>query len=199
MIPAIFQPLQLCPPNTTTQDSFDSIFNDCVSRHFGGQAPHPNFGPFQAAASLVAGGHNTNNAAMVAAIWGRESSFNPRPTGDHGPAQLTSWWSNNHPSLIVPGSYDSFSRPAGSANRERAFTGDVNANLGTLHNIIVFSYNRYGNLRDIAYHYGPPVAGDRSGYNAASREQRNRYADDVMANYGRLQPFFNCINQRMGR
>ena len=44
--------------------------------------------------ALYGGLDDTNDTAMILAIWSKESSFQMRPTDDHGPMQLTSWVRN---------------------------------------------------------------------------------------------------------
>lgn len=99
-----------------------------MNKHFGGNAP-PNFDVATAYLLANAANGDASRAAMAGAIWAIESNFRWRPDGDHGPAQLTSWWKNKHPDLIVEGAYDPFTRPANHANRNKTFTGDVTANI----------------------------------------------------------------------
>jgi hypothetical protein len=145
-----------------------------------GVLPVPNA---RATRSILNHAHNDPNvAAMMAGIWGKESGFTRRPTGDHGPAQLTSWWWSNHPELIVPGAYD-VADPTKGRNQDQKFHGSVSANLETLGNIVRFSYDRYGNWRDVAYWYGPGTA----------EQPRDVYADQVMSAFPMFQNFFDCL------
>jgi RHS repeat-associated protein len=139
------------------------------------------------------------DAAWIAAIWGKESNTQDRPSGDHGPAQLTRWWQRNHPELIVAGAYDYQDRgPRWDPGRKqwvpdpRPFAGDVEANLLTLANIARFTYTMYHqdpNLRGdavyykMAYWYGPGLP----------YQDRDQYARDVMSLYYNYQVFFACL------
>lgn len=131
---------------------------------------------------------DVNDTAMILALWAKESNFNLRPPGDHGPLQLTSWWSNhsnkNNLNLIVPGAYDSFSRPAGSSNRDRTFTGNVRANIMTNGNIIRYSRNTLKqSYAQIGYWYGPgSKESPRDSYGAHAARLQERYAK-----------FLNCL------
>jgi RHS repeat-associated protein len=172
------------PTDPSVSGSEANKYEECRSKVFGtanmaGVLPIPNA---RATNSILENSHNDSNiAAMVAGIWGKESNFVRRPTGDHGPAQLTSWWLTNHPDLIVPGAYD-VDDPA-HQTRSGNFQGSVQANLETLANIVRFSYQRYGNWRSVAYWYGPGTA-------AIPRDQ---YANDVMSAFSQFQDFFRCM------
>jgi RHS repeat-associated protein len=150
---------------------------------FGGQAI-----PSAAAAidSLASGFLKPEIAAMVGAIWAIESNWDLFPKGDHGPAQLTKYWQRRKPELILPGAYDPFSRRQGSPNRDLAFTGDPQANLFTLGNIVRWTHALYGNWSAVAYWYGPGDAGaiSRPDYQAAATVLFDKY-----------KGFFECIKQ----
>jgi RHS repeat-associated protein len=132
------------------------------------------------------------DATMVASIWGKESNTQDRPTGDHGPAQLTSWWWTHHSDLIVPGAYDVADPSRQARDPNQTFAGDVEANLLTLANIIRYTYVLYSAdphlhgdaiYRKVAYWYGPglPIEG------------RDQYADEVMSLFSNYQYFFACL------
>jgi len=130
---------------------------------------------------------DTNESALILAIIAKESGFDPDPTHDHGPMQLTAWvknYLNKHaPDLIVPGSFDPFGRKS-PASRNRPFTGDYNANVQTGENWIQYQRNQLG-LSDwqIAYGYGPgPTTQIRTDYANDASMLRNMYA-----------PFLNCL------
>jgi len=145
-----------------------------------GVLPIPNE---RATDSLLEHSHNNADvAAMMAAIWGKESQFVRRPTGDAGPAQLTSWWWTNHRDLIVPGAFD-VADPTEGRNADERFGGSVSANLETFYNIVTFSYARYGSWQQVPYWYGPGTA----------EEPRDRYAKQVMGAFGKFQAFFKCM------
>ena len=131
--------------------------------------------------------YNTNESALILAIIAKETGFNPDPTQDHGPMQLTAWvknYLNKHaPDLIVPGSFDPFGRKS-QASRNRPFTGDYNANVQTGENWIQYQRNQLG-LSDwqIAYGWGPgPTTQIRTDYANDASMLRNMYA-----------PFLNCL------
>jgi RHS repeat-associated protein len=159
----------------------------CRNKVFGsanaaGVLPIPNE---HATNSILEHSHNNADAAaMMAALWGKESQFMRRPTGDAGPAQLTSWWWTNHPELILPGAFD-VPDPTNGRNADERFGGSVSANLETLYNIVVFSYDRYGNWRDAAFWYGP----------GTEKEPRPKYARQVMGAFGKFQDFFKCMTE----
>lgn len=132
--------------------------------------------------SLIAAQGDTRDAAFVAAIWAKESNFTWRPTGDHGPAQLTSWWKDNHPELILPQAYDPFGRPKDHKNRQRKFTGDVYNNLLTLGNIVRFQRQHHaGDEGRMAAYYGPDP------------QPNWDYAKQIGGWYVAYQPFFTCM------
>jgi hypothetical protein len=102
-----------------------------------GQRRNKPTGQAYGAADRASGG-NTNDTALILGKIAKESGFNPAPTQDHGPMQLTSWISNyakNHNlNIVVPGAYDPFGRVG--KNRDRTFTGDYDANVQTGENWI---------------------------------------------------------------
>jgi hypothetical protein len=151
------------------------------SRNSAGVLPIPNE---HATNSIIEHSHNNSDvAAMMAGIWAKESSFVRRPTGDAGPAQLTSWWLTNHPELIVPGAYD-VPDPTRGRNPNDRFQGSVSANLETLYNIVAFSYERYNHdWRQVPYWYGP----------GTEDQPRNQYAKQVMKAFVEFQKFFKCM------
>ncbi len=139
---------------------------------------------------LFAGGNSPEITAMVGAIWAKESNFLLRPTGDHGPAQLTGWWWNNRRYLIEPGAYD-VARP-GRQNREpngpRPFEGNVKANVLTLGNIVTFLFNHHrvyesGDWSRIPYWYGP----------GTEENPRDQYANEVMSAVPLFRDYANCL------
>jgi len=101
--------------------------------------------------------------------------------------QLTAWWRDNHPELILAGAYDPFTRPSCEQNpkgcwrRNLSFTGDPFANIVTGGNILQYLYDKdNGNLR--------AVAGEYHGFDKAN------YADQVIGQYyGKSKQFFDCI------
>ena|GEM_PF-4665628 len=151
-------------------------FDDCNGSSYG-------ITKDQAALAITAGSLDPTRAAQVAAIWTREDGMAIRPGGDAGPAQLTTWWSRNHPELIVGNAYGSWK---GRIPDNARFDGDPLDNLMTLSNIIGFSLNRYnGSFRKTAYNYGPPPA-----------SARESYASDAVHNYDYFKPFFDCLKQK---
>lgn len=138
-------------------------------------------GEFESILSLQAGWGNAKDAAFVAAIWAKESNFESRPINDHGPAQLTGWWKENHPELIHQLAYDDFGRPANHPNRQRRFAGSVVNNVLTLGNIVRFQRDHHGgNETLMAATYGP-VMGDQT------------YTSQVLGWYQAYQPYFSCL------
>jgi YD repeat-containing protein len=163
-------------------------YDECRRRVFGNEqtfADRNIIGREEAVLALFAGGLGTDRTAMVAGIWGHESNFVQRPDGDAGPAQLTSWWRNNQPGLIVGNAYGTWH----GRTHGVPFDGNVRDNLATLGNIVRFSRDRYGNDRDIPYWYGPGDPGNP----ANATRNRNEYADHVMQLYGAYQRFFDCL------
>lgn len=165
-------------------------WNDCMNKHLSEEFPEGKPKPTGAAVGLARTGGlgNIGDSAMILALWAKESSFDLRPRNDHGPMQLTSWWSNysnrNGLNLIVPGAYDSFGRPADSANRDRRFEGNIDANIMTGGNIIRHSRNALGqSYRQIGYGYGP----------GPDRATRNTYADHAARLQQRYANFLNCL------
>ncbi|MGH9967424.1 MAG: hypothetical protein ACREBG_06275, partial [Pyrinomonadaceae bacterium] len=170
------------------QNRVTANYDTCRNRVFGNSqtfADRNIIGREEATLALFAGGLGTDRTAMVAGLWGHESNFAQRPDGDAGPAQLTSWWRNNQPGLIVGNAYGSWH---GRTNGV-PFDGNVRDNLATLGNIVRFSRDRYGNDRSVAYWYGP---GDPNNAANAARN-RNDYANHVMQLYGAYQRFFECL------
>lgn len=163
-------------------------YDTCRNRVFGNSqtfADRNIIGRQEASLALFAGGLGTDRTAMVTGLWGHESNFSQRPDGDAGPAQLTSWWRNNHPELIVGNAYGSWH---GRTNGV-PFDGSPMDNLATLGNIVKFSRERYGDYRSVAYWYGP---GDPDNP-ANAKKNRNEYADHVMQLYGEYHRFFECL------
>jgi hypothetical protein len=164
-------------------------WNDCMRKHLSEDYPEGKPKPTGTAVGLaVYGGLNDiDDSAMILALWAKESSFELRPRNDHGPLQLTSWWSKyserNKLNLIVPGAYDSFGRPKDHPNRDRPFEGNIEANVMTAGNIIRHSRNvleqSYG---DIAYNYGP----------GPDKKTRDAYEDHAMKLQSRYLNFLNC-------
>jgi hypothetical protein len=86
------------------QSRVTSKYDECRSRVFGNAqtfAQRGIIGREEAVLALFGGGLGTDRTAMLAGIWAHESNFKQRPDGDAGPAQLTSWWRNNRPELVV--------------------------------------------------------------------------------------------------
>lgn len=166
----------------------DSEYQRCRDQVFGqGATSYGNKdipGQHQTGLIFLAGRANVNDAAMVAAIWAKESNFAETPGGDAGPAQLTSWWKTNHPELIQDNAYGSW-----NGRTNKPFDGNVNDNIQTLGNIVRFSYQRYGNYPAIAYWYGP---GDPNNAKNAAKNRAN-YQADTMSRYAKYQEFFNCL------
>ena len=135
---------------------------------------------------FVAAGGTVDDSAFAAALVAKESNFTWRPTGDHGPAQLTHWWKNNHRELIAhPHAYDPFGRPEGHKNRDRKFTGDPVSNIMTLGNIVRFQRKHHaGNeyLMAKTYYNGP---GDQ-----------DAYAKEVLGYYRAYKEFFKCLGAK---
>jgi RHS repeat-associated protein len=163
----------------------------CMDKHLSEEFPEGKPKPTGTAVGLArAGGLNdVGDSAMILALWAKESAFDLRPRNDHGPMQLTSWWSNYSNrvglNLIVPGAYDSFARPAGSANRNRRFEGNIEANIMTGGNIIRHSRNALGqSYRQIGYGYGP----------GPDRATRTAYADHAARLQQRYANFLSCLN-----
>jgi YD repeat-containing protein len=165
-------------------------WNNCMGKYLSEQYPEGKPKPTGDAVyfALYGGLNDIKDSAMLLALWAKESSFELRPKNDHGPLQLTSWWSNhskaNNLNLIVPGAYDSFGRPKGHPNRDRRFEGDIEANVMTAGNIIRYSRKTLGqSYGDIAYHYGPgPDKATRSAYEDHAMKLQPRYAN-----------FLNCL------
>jgi YD repeat-containing protein len=130
---------------------------------------------------------NTNWAAEIGAIWSHESGFVLKPDGDAGPAQLTTWWSKNHPEIIVGNSYGSWHGRTHGVE----FDGNSQDNLATLRNIVMNSDQRYGSFYQTAYWYGPGDPNDAK--NAV--KNRKAYAEDVVGRYNKLKPYFDCLHK----
>lgn len=166
----------------------DSEYQRCRNQVFGqGATGYGNKdipGQHQTGLIFLAGRANVNDAAMIAAIWAKESNFAETPGGDAGPAQLTSWWKTNHPELIRDKAYGSW-----NGRTNKPFDGNVQDNIETLGNIVRFSYQRYGNYPAIAYWYGP---GDPNNAKNAAKNRAN-YQADTMSRYAKYQEFFNCL------
>lgn len=164
-------------------------WNDCMNKYLPGSYPggrNPPSGKAVGAANRATN-YDTNDSALILAIIAKETGFNPDPTQDHGPMQLTAWvknYLNKHaPDLIVPGSFDPFGRKS-PASRARPFTGGYDANVQTGENWIGYQRNNLG-LSDyqIAYGWGPgPTAQIRTDYANDASTLRNLYA-----------PFLNCL------
>jgi hypothetical protein len=165
-------------------------FKKCLDKYLSSDTPGGKSKPKEEDVYLLywfTGGFN-NDLAFMMAIWARESNFQRNPKGDHGPMQLTSWWKDysdrNKLNLIVPGAYDSFPRSAGSPNREKAFTGDVNANFQTFYNILRYSRDTLGQTyNQVAYGYGP----------GPTDEDRKKYAREVFDLYALYDKFIYCL------
>ena len=71
------------------QSDMTQRFKNCLDKHLKG-APSQ-FDVYAAQEALEAANYDKDRASMIGAFWGRESNFDFTPTGDHGPAQLTSW------------------------------------------------------------------------------------------------------------
>jgi hypothetical protein len=181
------QGLNVQTPSPGANNNLGQVVNDrhemCREKVFGnaksiptGRVNKPIPSASNAIRSIIAGGGVATYAAMVAAIWSQESSLKDNPDGDAGPAQLTTWWKRNHPELIVGNAYGTW-----KGRTEKPFDGNVQDNVNTLGNIVVFSYYHYrGNLSQIPYWYGSGL--DRAGY-----------ANEVMRLYGKYVEYFSCI------
>ena len=144
-------------------------------------------GKDQAVWMLVSGSFQSEVVALISAIWAKESDYQWAPTGDHGPMQLTAWWRDNHPELILAGAYDPFTRPSceqnpkGCVRRNWNFTGDPFANIVSGGNILQFLYD--ANNGDLF-----KAAGKYHGFDKES------YANEVMNNwYDKSKQFFDCV------
>ena len=147
-------------------------------------------GKEQAALALAASTSKVS-AAEIAAQWLRESNWQLTPGGDAGPAQLTSWWRNNQPKLIVGDAYGSW-----KGRTTSAFDGNVADNIATLGNIIASNKQRLGgSFYNSAYWYGPGVKKDKKG-NVISGYPRDKYANEVVNNLNFIKPFFDCLIQK---
>ncbi len=148
---------------------------------------------------FLAGRADATDSAMITALWAHESNFGDNPGGDAGPAQLTTWWRTNHPDLIQGKAYGTW-----NGRTSKPFDGNVQDNIETLGNIVRFSRDRYGNLPDIPYHYGPGDSKEmelrqkqgKKGYGPSSKRIRREYRDEVMSRYGKYKDFFDCLPHR---
>jgi YD repeat-containing protein len=148
---------------------------------------------------FLAGRADPTDSAMITALWAHESNFEDNPGGDAGPAQLTTWWRTNHPELIQGNAYGTW-----NGRTSKPFDGNVQDNIETLGNIVRFSRDRYGNLPDIPYHYGPGDSKEmelrqkqgKKGYGPSSKRLRRQYRDEVMSRYGKYKDFFDCLPHR---
>jgi hypothetical protein len=178
----VFNLERLLPQDPETNLPKFANLQTCSKKHLPEQFPEGRNKPTDMSIVLAidGGGNDTDDIAMILALWAKESSLELRPTGDHGPMQLTSWWRNysdrNRLGLIVAGAYDSFGRPANHANRNKSFTGSISANVMTAGNIIRYSQSIGQTYRQIAYHYGP--GSDKSEQDNANT--RKTYADEAM-------------------
>lgn len=124
--------------------------------------------------------------AQMFSIMRRESARGEilqKPTGDAGPAQLTTWWKRNYPELIVGNAYGTW-----NGRSDVAFDGNVWDNIATLRNIVLFNNALHGSFDQTAYWYGP--GNDKS--------PRQAYADGVMNNYKNMyKPFFECMANKL--
>ncbi|MEN3334929.1 MAG: hypothetical protein V7641_4294 [Blastocatellia bacterium] len=175
------------------KDLVDKNYDKCRGQVFGSSDTYNGKtvpGKKEAVWILNAGSFEPQVMAMVSAIWAKESNYGWAPVGDHGPMQLTQWWRDNHPELILEGAYDLFTRPSCKYNpkackrRDVPFTGDPYANIVTGGNIIQFLFDqREGNLHEIAadYHGGP---------------DRDTYANEVMGKwYDMSLQFVTCLTK----
>lgn len=169
-------------------------YDDCVRKVFGNGSQFPIPSASAAQLSLLAGSLDPNLSAMVAAIWQFEAGgFNYFPTGDNGPMQLTSWWSRNHPELILGGAYDQINRRG--ANTRLPFSpnpslgvGDPVANIITGGNIVRFLYNHHGVNKSgdwsrIPHFYGPN----------SKTWPRQKYTEQIMPAFEKYKQFFDCL------
>lgn len=156
-----------------------------------GEAP----GREGAGLALAAAQNGVDEAAMIGAIWQHESGINTIDYyGDAGPAQLTSWWRNNQPDLIVGNAYGSWHGRL-VPGKDYSFDGSVQDNVATLRNIVRFSRDRYGSNYMTAYWYGPGYTGGGTKAFRAAQARKNRtdYANDVTRIYNKYLSFFNCL------
>ncbi len=177
-------------PQNTGQEAKYGNLEKCQRTYLPEQYPEGKPQPTDLAIGLALDGglNDTGDSAMILALWAKESSFNPHPRNDHGPMQLTSWWSNynnrNNLNLIVPGAYDSFGRSEGSPNRNRPFQGKISANVMTAGNIIRHSRTALGHsYYQIGYGYGP----------GPDKATRNDYASHATRLQSRYSSFINCL------
>lgn len=179
-----------CVPPETGQNPVEgqNRWNHCMNTYLPGDYPGGRNKPTGLAVGAAnrASGGSTNDAALILGIIAKESGFDPAPKNDHGPMQLTSWVSNyaknNNLNIVVPGAYDPFGRIG--KNRDKAFTGDYDANVMTGANWIRHQRNAL-KMSDwqIAYGWGPgPTAGIRKAYANDAIGLRDMYAK-----------FLNCL------
>lgn len=128
-----------------------------------------------------------DDAAMVAALWAKESNFRNDPDGDAGPAQLNYFWIENHPELIAGDAYGTWTAPRAGV----PFDGSILDNLVTLGNIVRFQRLRGNTYGRSAFEYGPNQ--DPSNRKMAEKEVRARYQNDVMSRYAKYLEFFRTI------
>lgn len=172
--------------NYVTTYYIDPFYDPCASSYTGNPLP----GKEQATLALAAAALNPDFAAKISGIWARESFLALTPDGDAGPAQLTTWWSRNHPELIVGNAYGSW-----KGRTTTPFDGSVRDNIATLRNIVYYSHNRYqGSYYQTAYWYGP---GDPNNPKNAPAN-RKQYAKETVGYYNMFKSFFDCL-ERMGR
>lgn len=146
--------------------------------------------PDQVYMIVLASRSKPDDAAMVAAIWAKETNFSKQPYGDAGPAQFTSWWLWSHPELIVGDAYGGWKYrvcdPAVAKNRQprckdgNPFDGSTMDNLLTLGNVVRFSRKAYPSERQIPHNYNH---GDNV----------DEYTDEVMRLYTKYRMFFRLM------
>ena len=147
----------------------------------------------QATIAFAAGSGRADLSSAITATWTRESSLRPRPGGDAGATQLTSYWRNNHPELIVGNAYGTWH---GRTNpKEDSFDGDPLDNIATLRNIVAFNKSLHGSYSRAAYWYGPGDAKDKSYPRGTGKDNeiRSRYAKETMSYYSKYEAFFKCL------
>lgn len=128
-----------------------------------------------------------DDAAMVAALWAKESNFRIDPDGDAGPAQLNYFWFESHPELIAGDAYGTWNAPRAGV----PFDGSVLDNLVTLGNIVRFQRLRGNSYSRGAFEYGPNQDADNP--KMTEKDVRTRYQTDVMSRYAKYLEFFRAI------
>lgn len=144
--------------------------------------------------ALAAAQNGVDDATMIGAIWQHESGINTIDYyGDAGPAQLTISGVRNNPRLaplVVGNAYGTWHGSL-DPKTDYAFDGSVQDNVATLRNLVRYGRAEYGSNYMTAYHYGPGYP--KAPRSAKAKNNRNKYAQNIMRIYNKYLPFFECL------